>query len=173
MYESYQTLTDRFEKVHMYCSETFPDIVMGNFKRSQQPGETENPEVFRHFGIGSGSGDFDVLILTKLAERLPRIEATITEPSGEMLANFKSAISESESDALQKVKFTWNRATIEDYMKTPQGTKFHCIFLCGVLAYFKDVDQVLQYLYSILADNGTILIVTEAGTSRILSQVPR
>ncbi|XP_070574868.1 histamine N-methyltransferase-like [Ptychodera flava] len=165
MYESYETLTDRFEKVNRYCSETFPEIVIGNFTSNQQQGETEHPEVFRYLGVGSGSGDSDVVILTQLAKRLPRIEATITEPSDKMIANFKSAISESGNDALQKIKFTWNQATIEEYMKMPQDTKFHCIFLCGVLAYFKDVDQVVQYLYSILADNGTILIVTEAGNN--------
>ncbi|XP_070574863.1 histamine N-methyltransferase-like [Ptychodera flava] len=163
IYESYETLTDRFEKVNRYCSETFPDIAIENFTRNQQRGETGHQGVFHYLGVGSGSGDSDVVILTQLAKRLPRIEATITEPSDKMIANFKSAISESGNDALQKIKFTWNQATIEEYMKMPQDTKFHCIFLCGVLAYFKDVDQVVQYLYSVLAENGTILIVTEAG----------
>ncbi|XP_070573983.1 histamine N-methyltransferase B-like [Ptychodera flava] len=163
IYQWYEKLTDRIEKVHRYCSETFPDIAIGNFARNQERDETEHPEVFRYFGVGSGSGDSDIAILTQLSKRLPRIEATITEPSDKMIANFKLAISECGNDALQKIKFTWNQATIEEYMKMPQDTKFHCIFLCGVLAYFKDVDQVVQYLYSVLAENGTILIVTESG----------
>ncbi|XP_070574870.1 histamine N-methyltransferase-like [Ptychodera flava] len=148
-------LADRIKKLQAYC----PEMAKYCMDSMETP-----PHVFRFLSMGSGNGQVDVTLLGHLLDAYPKIEATIVEPSPSMNEAFKRLVGENP-DSVGSVTFCWHQMTVEDFLKIHDGTKFHFIFMSGVISYLKDVEKVLIDSYGMLAEYGTIAIINVAKDS--------
>ena len=138
--------------------------------------ETVDPnEPLKVLGIGSGSGDIDLLILQILAEyfasqknKKPAFQSVIVEPSSSLLNQFKAKVS-TLPPLLQQitasVSFEWHQKTFHEFHQaTSDRNRFDFIHFIHSI-YYLDVEYALQSCFEqyLKADTGVIvyLIQTE------------
>ncbi|XP_038077605.1 histamine N-methyltransferase-like [Patiria miniata] len=114
-------------------------------------------EEFRVLGIGSGSGETDVIMLTKLLQRFPLINNRVVEPAEGHIAMYKALV-QSKAHELHGVNCDWRQQTIDQYEKAGDLTKFHFVHAVQSLYYVEDPDRSLMYLYNLVEPGGVLLV---------------
>ncbi|XP_022080184.1 carnosine N-methyltransferase 2-like [Acanthaster planci] len=124
-FSAYMAVSDKFDS---YA--TWGDNVFGKAVTSKITVMLGEQEELRILGIGSGSGELDVKMLTKLLLRFPLINNRVVEPAGFMIAKYKALV-ESKAHELQGVRCDWRQQTMQQYAKEAgDSTKFHFIHAC-------------------------------------------
>uniref|UniRef100_A0A8C5MDG9 Histamine N-methyltransferase n=1 Tax=Leptobrachium leishanense TaxID=445787 RepID=A0A8C5MDG9_9ANUR len=120
-------------------------------------------------GIGSGSGEIDLQIISKIQASHPgvRINNDIVEPSEEQILNYKELIA--RTPGLDNVTFTWHKKTCQEYesdiTQEGQHRKYDFIHMIQVLYYVKEIRATLEFYSSCLEPNGKLLIALLSGHS--------
>ncbi|XP_078594201.1 histamine N-methyltransferase-like isoform X2 [Branchiostoma floridae x Branchiostoma japonicum] len=111
----------------------------------------------RVLGIGSGSGEIDILFLKKLLHHHSSVYNRVVEPSGEMVDRYKALVHEDTS--LGAVKFDWRQQTAEEYFQTKDDTKFHLLHAVNILYHVHPLHDTLRNMWEQLANGGCMLVV--------------
>ncbi|XP_063284656.1 histamine N-methyltransferase A-like [Pelobates fuscus] len=120
-------------------------------------------------GIGSGSGEIDLQIISKLRVSHPGAEVNndIVEPSDEQTIKYKERIG--KQSGLDNVTFSWYKKTCQEYesqvTNDRQNKKYDLIHMIQVLYYVKDIPATLKFFINLLAPNGKLLIALLSGNS--------
>ncbi|XP_006636378.1 histamine N-methyltransferase-like [Lepisosteus oculatus] len=120
-------------------------------------------------GLGSGGGEVDVHLLTKLQSvHLEKtITADIVEPSKELTQTFKALVAKTPN--LKNIRFTWNTMTCAEYEQRVKETKddkrFDFIHMIQMLYYVSDYAATIKFFHSLLREKGKLLIIHEAAGS--------
>ncbi len=95
------------------------------------------------------------------------IDNHVVEPSGEMLAQYKSRVSDLETKKqLTDVSCTWNQQCLDEYMESAAGSdggKFHLISAMHSLYYVENQGTSLKYLLDKLEYGGLLVIMMQDG----------
>ncbi|NWY71776.1 HNMT methyltransferase, partial [Erithacus rubecula] len=145
----------------------------------QQFLEQQMPEVIARIGngkstinvlsIGSGAGEMDLQILSKIRARYPgvTINNDVIEPSASQISKYKEHVAQASN--LENIKFTWHKETANEYesrMKAEKKTKkWDFIHMIQMLYYVKDIPATLRYFHSLLEPQGKLLIILVSGKS--------
>ncbi|KAM4626545.1 histamine N-methyltransferase isoform 1-T2 [Discoglossus pictus] len=120
-------------------------------------------------GVGSGSGEIDLQMLSKIQARYPRvlINNNIIEPSAEQILSYKERVSKTSN--LNNITFSWHEKTSCEYEhqvnETKEYKKYDFIHMIQMLYYVKDVSATLKFFKSCLAPNGKLIIILVSGNS--------
>ncbi|CAH2305419.1 histamine N-methyltransferase [Pelobates cultripes] len=120
-------------------------------------------------GIGSGSGEIDLQMISKIQVRYPGIQVNnnIVEPSPEQILSYKERVA--KAPGLDNVLFTWHKKTSHEFEihvnETKQHKKYDFIHMIQMLYYVKDVSATLKFVSSCLSPNGKLLIILVSGNS--------
>ncbi|XP_044160753.1 histamine N-methyltransferase-like [Bufo gargarizans] len=120
-------------------------------------------------GVGSGSGEIDLKILSKIQARYPGIpiHSDIVEPSPEQILSYKERVA--KTPGLENVHFNWiNKTSFEFEVQVKEETserKYDFIHMIHMLYYVEDVPATLTFFRSLLAPNGKLLIILVSGNS--------
>ncbi|XP_077982968.1 histamine N-methyltransferase A-like [Glandiceps talaboti] len=152
---NYNSHTDLDERTLHYCTDILPPIIIENYSNGRKT--VEESGVFRYLGIGSGSGLYDIQLLKELKKWVSSIKATIVDPSQESMEKFQQSITE-EAAGLDGVTFEFKVMTIQAFQSDWDGVGFDCITGFNVMYYIPNHNDVLAWITSSLADNGTVVI---------------
>ncbi|XP_053554231.1 histamine N-methyltransferase [Bombina bombina] len=114
-------------------------------------------------GVGSGSGELDLEILSKIKEEKPDtpILNEVLEPNSEQIKLFKERIANAPN--FKNVKFMWHPKTTEEYkqdVKIDNGLrKFDLIHMIQMIYYVKDPYATVKFFMSCLAPKGKLVII--------------
>ncbi|MEE6489116.1 hypothetical protein FKM82_015495 [Ascaphus truei] len=139
----------------------------------QQFIETKLPEVISSIGnekstldvlgIGSGSGEIDLQMLSKIQVKYPGvlINNNIVEPSAEQIFCYKERVAKTPD--LDNITFSWHKKTSTEYEhqvnEQKEYRKYDFIHMIQMLYYVKDVPATLKFFRSCLSPNGKLLII--------------
>ncbi|XP_022080516.1 histamine N-methyltransferase-like [Acanthaster planci] len=169
-FHRYSALCAKFSVYANWVDTVFGDEVVAKIKATL--GEQEE---LRVLGIGSGSGEMDLKMLTKLLPRFPLINNRVVEPSQDQLLKYK-ALAQTRAQELQGVvNFDWRQQTIDQYEQTGDSRKYHFISSVHSIYYAKDIDSSLMTLYNSLESGGVMMVVTisdESGFWRLWNRFP-
>ncbi|MEE6489111.1 hypothetical protein FKM82_015495 [Ascaphus truei] len=145
----------------------------------QQFIETKLPEVISSIGnekstldvlgIGSGSGEIDLQMLSKIQVKYPGvlINNNIVEPSAEQIFCYKERVAKTPD--LDNITFSWHKKTSTEYEhqvnEQKEYRKYDFIHMIQMLYYVKDVPATLKFFRSCLSPNGKLLIILVSGES--------
>ncbi|XP_022080183.1 histamine N-methyltransferase-like [Acanthaster planci] len=134
-------------------------------------------EELRVLGIGSGTGELDLQMLTKLLPRFPLIHNRVVEPAEDAMDKYQALV-QSRAQELQGVRWDWRQQTIDQYTEEARGgdsTKFHFVHACQCLYYAADLESSLTYLYNCVEPGGVMVVslITEtSGMYRLWHHFP-
>ncbi|XP_074550935.1 histamine N-methyltransferase-like [Halichoeres trimaculatus] len=120
-------------------------------------------------GVGSGAGEIDLEMLSKLHQKYPgvTVDNEVVEPSSQQLHNYKVLVS--ETAGLEYVNFTWHKMTsseFELYLKREKRVKkADFIHMIQMLYYVKDPEATISFFQGLLDKNGKLLIILVSGES--------
>ncbi|XP_053554234.1 histamine N-methyltransferase A [Bombina bombina] len=120
-------------------------------------------------GIGSGSGEIDLQMLSKIRARYPGavINNNIIEPSAEQILGYKERVAKAPN--LNDITFSWHKKTSCEYERElsvmKEQKKFDFIHMIQMLYYVKDIPVTLSFARSCLAPNGKLMIILVSGSS--------
>ncbi|KAM3917630.1 histamine N-methyltransferase isoform 2-T3 [Leptodactylus fuscus] len=119
-------------------------------------------------GVGSGSGEIDLQIFSKIQARYPgvTINTDIVEPSSEQILSYKERVA--KTPGLENINFTWHKKTSSEFelqVKEKSERKYDLIHMIQMLYYVKDVPTTLRFFRSLLAPDGKLLIILVSGNS--------
>ncbi|XP_060769843.1 histamine N-methyltransferase-like isoform X1 [Neoarius graeffei] len=120
-------------------------------------------------GVGSGSGEIDVEILTQLHAKHPeaRVEYEVVEPSGNMLYKYKGLVS--RTPGLDHITFKFNNVTAtefeSDWKQRNTDRKMDFIHMIQMLYYVKDPEATVSFFRSLLHKDGKLLVILVSGQS--------
>ncbi|XP_046701784.1 histamine N-methyltransferase-like [Silurus meridionalis] len=121
-------------------------------------------------GLGSGTGDIDLEILTQLLAKHPeaRVENEVVEPSEHMLYKYKDLVS--KTPGLDLITFRWNKMTASEFesdwkQRNTDKLKFDFIHMIQMLYYVKDLEATISFFRSLLHKDGRLLIILASGQS--------
>ncbi|XP_044160034.1 histamine N-methyltransferase B-like [Bufo gargarizans] len=120
-------------------------------------------------GVGSGSGEIDLKIFSKIQARYPGvpIHTDIVEPSPEQILSYKENVA--KTPGLENVHFNWiNKTAFEFEVQVKEETserKYDFIHMIEMLYYVEDVPATLTFFRSLLTPNGKLLIILVSGNS--------
>ncbi|XP_066431261.1 histamine N-methyltransferase isoform X2 [Eleutherodactylus coqui] len=120
-------------------------------------------------GVGSGSGEMDLKIFSKIQARYPGvpINTEIVEPSPEQLLSYKERVA--RTPGLADIHFTWHKKTSSEFelkvKEEKSDKKYDLIHMIQMMYYVKDAPATLAFFKSLLAPNGKLLIILVSGNS--------
>ncbi|KAM4698381.1 histamine N-methyltransferase A-like [Rhinophrynus dorsalis] len=129
---------------------------------------SEKPEI-NVLGIGSGSGEIDLQMISKIQARYPGvfINNNVVEPSAEQMFSYKERVAKSPD--LKNISFFWHKKTSREFElqvnEAKEHKKYDFIHMIQMLYYVKDVPATLKFFRSCLAPNGKLLIILVSGFS--------
>lgn len=129
----------------------------------------DGKSVINVLGVGSGSGEVDLQMLSKIHDRYPgvSINNTIVEPNPEQLLRYKERVA--KTPGLDHITFHWNKKTSTEFEVQVKGekhdTKYDFIHMIQMLYYVEDIPATLKFFTSLLSAEGKLLIILVAGTS--------
>ncbi|KAG8548212.1 hypothetical protein GDO81_026155 [Engystomops pustulosus] len=129
----------------------------------------DGKSVINVLGVGSGSGEIDLKIFSKIQARYPgvAINTDIVEPSPEQILSYKERVA--KTPGLENINFIWNKKTsIEFELQVKEEKterKYDFIHMIQMLYYVKDVPATLRFFRSLLAADGKLLIILVSGSS--------
>ncbi|XP_038056921.1 histamine N-methyltransferase-like [Patiria miniata] len=159
-FHCYAAQCDKFSLLASWGERVFGDAVLTKIKTTL--GENEE---LRVLGVGSGSGEMDVTMLTKLLQRFPLINNRVVEPAEGQIAMYKALV-QSKAHELHGVNCDWRRQTIDQYEKAGDLTKFHFVHAVQSLYYVEDPDRSLMYLYNLVEPGGVLLVTINSEKSQ-------
>ncbi|NXC33334.1 HNMT methyltransferase, partial [Campylorhamphus procurvoides] len=119
--------------------------------------------------VGGGSGEMDLLILSKVQARYPgvTINNDVIEPSADQISKYKEHVAQTSN--LGNVKFTWHNETASEYESRmnaeKKSKKWDFIHMIQVLYYVKDIPATIRYFHSLLESQAKLLIILVSGNS--------
>uniref|UniRef100_A0A8C3K9K6 Histamine N-methyltransferase n=1 Tax=Calidris pygmaea TaxID=425635 RepID=A0A8C3K9K6_9CHAR len=119
--------------------------------------------------IGGGSGEIDLLIISKVQARYPgvTINNEVVEPSADQISKYKERVAKTSN--LENVKFTWHEETAYEFESRMNAEKkpkkWDFIHMIQVLYYVKDIPATVRYFHSLLETQAKLLIILVSGTS--------
>ncbi|KAM9305792.1 histamine N-methyltransferase [Gastrophryne carolinensis] len=125
--------------------------------------------VINVLGVGSGSGEIDLQMLSKIHSQYPGVSISnnIIEPSPEQIVSYKERVY--KTPGLDHISFHWNKKTSTEFelqvKEEKQDTKYDYIHMIQMLYYVKDVPATLKFFKSLLAADGKLLIILVSGKS--------
>ncbi|KAF5894032.1 histamine N-methyltransferase-like, partial [Clarias magur] len=114
-------------------------------------------------GLGSGSGEMDVEILSQLHAKHPeaRVENEVVEPSRDMLHKYKALVS--KTPGLDHITFKWNQMTASefesDWKQRNTDKTLDFIHMIQMLYYVNDPKATISFFRSLLHKDGKLLII--------------
>ncbi|KAM6978525.1 histamine N-methyltransferase-like [Tautogolabrus adspersus] len=147
------------------CMRDFIDNILPDILASIGDGKSH----LNVIGVGSGAGEIDLEMLSKLHLRHPgaTVDNEVVEPSSQQLHNYK--VLASKKPGLDYITFTWNKMTsseFEQHWKAKKMTKkADFIHMIQMLYYVKDPEATVSFFRSLLNKNGKLLIILVAGES--------
>ncbi|XP_038068305.1 histamine N-methyltransferase A-like [Patiria miniata] len=168
-FHCYAALSAKFSVLANWGETVFGEAVVDKIKVTL--GENEE---LRVLGMGSGSGEMDMKMLTKLLRRFPLINNRVVEPAMDQLVKYK-ALAQSKAHDLHGVICDWRQQTIDQYEKAGDSRQFHFISSIHSIYYADDVYRSLMYLYDRLEPGGILLVVTvsdDSGYWRLWNHFP-
>ncbi|XP_038068314.1 histamine N-methyltransferase A-like [Patiria miniata] len=158
-FDCFAALSAKFSELANWGETVFGEAVVDKIKITL--GDNEE---LRVLGVGSGSGEMDVQMLTKLLRRFPLINNRVVEPAMDQLVKYK-ALAQSKANDLHGVTCDWRQQTIAQYEKAGDSKKFHFISSIHSIYYVGDVDRCMMYLYDRLEPGGVLLVITYSDDS--------
>ncbi|XP_072179833.1 histamine N-methyltransferase-like [Diadema setosum] len=152
-----------------WAEENFPALVVHKLGENRPSDHT-----LRSLGVGSGSGEYDIILLRMLSRRFARFNHVVLEPARVYLEEFQSAAAKESSSGDWSVpgaaNFEWHNETLEEYMakkndQSSEGSPQPFDFISAVhsLYYVDDLRAALQFLYDNLAPGGILLTTLMKG----------
>ncbi|XP_075685348.1 histamine N-methyltransferase [Rhinoderma darwinii] len=147
------------------CMQQFIETRLPDVVSSIGDGKT----VINVLGVGSGSGEIDLKIFSKIQARYPGvpINTDIVEPSPEQLLSYMERVA--KTPGLENINFTWYKKTSAEFelqvKKEKLETKYDFIHMIQMMYYVKDVPATVKFFRSLLAPNGKLLIILVSGNS--------
>ncbi|KAM9486078.1 histamine N-methyltransferase-like [Clarias gariepinus] len=125
-------------------------------------------------GVGSGSGEVDLEILTQLHAKHPNVNVKneVVEPNEDMMNKFKDLVS--NTPVLDHITFRWNKMTSSefesDWKQRNIDKKWDLIHLIQMLYCVTDPGATISFFRSLLHKEGKLLIIlvsTQSGWGRL------
>ncbi|XP_072013922.1 histamine N-methyltransferase-like [Amphiura filiformis] len=155
--------SDNLEVIQSWVdSEDFGPAILDKMELLLKSPEDE----LRMLGVGSGSGDMELIFLKKLLTRLMNIEACVLEPCRDLISKYQDLVDANEKD-LEGIEYEWRQQSLEEYGQTcryfEEGPKFHFISVVHSIYYVNELESALKLLHGMLEPGGALLItiVTE------------
>ncbi|XP_072328157.1 histamine N-methyltransferase-like isoform X3 [Scyliorhinus torazame] len=119
-------------------------------------------------GVGSGSGEMDFEILSKIQSQHPGlpIHNEVVELLPQQISKYKDLVKEKGQGL--NISFTWNQLSSEEYVKQnkerKESKKFDFIHMIQMLYYVESIHDTIKYFHSLLETNGKMLIIYNPGS---------
>ncbi|XP_072169626.1 LOW QUALITY PROTEIN: histamine N-methyltransferase A-like [Diadema setosum] len=133
----------------------------------------------RMLRIGSGSGQMDSRMATKIRARFKAVHNTVIEPAASQLDMYRKLIS-SGKEEFAGIDFDLHQDTLDGYRRKLNETgvypKYHFISAIHSVYYVDDLNDTIRYLHECLEDGGMLFIVVisdTSGTWRFWKRYPR
>ncbi|XP_068187743.1 histamine N-methyltransferase-like [Antennarius striatus] len=161
--KGYQLLMERSNKLqcmHDFINNLLPEIASSTINGKSQ---------INVIGVGSGSGEFDLKMLSTLHLKNPDmiVDSEVVEPVPQQLHKYKDLVC--QSPGLDYIKWTFNLMTVQEFQKDwkekERTKKFDLINMFQMLYYVKDRGATISFFQSLLNKNGKLLISLLAGDS--------
>ncbi|XP_068187747.1 histamine N-methyltransferase-like [Antennarius striatus] len=152
--------TTCYQNTYDFIDNQLPDIMASNLKGKSH---------LNIIGVGSGSGEIDIRILSMLRLKYPlmSVDNEVVEPNPQQIHDYKDLVF--ETPGLDFTNFTWNEMTAEDFedqWKEKNLTKkADLIHMFQVLYFVNDPGATISFFHSLLNENGKLLIVLLSGSS--------
>ncbi|XP_071488254.1 histamine N-methyltransferase A-like [Diadema antillarum] len=171
-YDVFVEKSGKYASDRKWAEENFPALVVHKLGENRPSDHT-----LRSLGVGSGSGDYDILLLRMLSQRFTRFNHVVVEPARVFLEHFQSAVPKESSSGTRSIlgaaNFEWLNETLQEYMakksgRSAEGSPQQFDFISAVhsLYYVDDLRGALQFLYDSLAPGGILLITFKRDTSK-------
>lgn len=162
-FQVYAKASAKFKVLSNWGENNFSEAVVDKLQVKVQ-----DDEEFRALGIGSGSGEIDSKMMTKLLKRYPRINNCVVEPADGQVQRYQDRVQQL-GDELKGVTYEWKKQTIDQFRKAREEsgttTKYHFISAVHSLYYADDVEDTQTWLYDQLEEGGMLLIITVSDDS--------
>ncbi|XP_068606039.1 histamine N-methyltransferase-like isoform X2 [Brachionichthys hirsutus] len=124
-------------------------------------------------GVGSGSGDLDLKMLSALHHKYPEmtVDNEVIDPNPQQLRDYRDLVS--RTPGLDFVTFNWNQMTaeaFEEQWKEKKRTKKKADFIhmFQVLYYVKDPGATISFFQGLLNKNGQLLLTLISGNTGLV-----
>ncbi|XP_068600649.1 histamine N-methyltransferase-like [Brachionichthys hirsutus] len=114
-------------------------------------------------GVGSGSGEIDINIISMLRMKYPslKVDNEVVEPEPQQIHDYKDLVS--QTPGLDHVTFNWNQMTAEVFEEQWKGNnmtkKADLIHMFQMLYFVKDPGATISFFHSLLNKNAKLLLV--------------
>ncbi|XP_033121344.1 histamine N-methyltransferase-like [Anneissia japonica] len=116
----------------------------------------------RMLGIGSSSGEIEILFIKQLLNRFSTIENTVVEPSTKAITEYQSTV----KGKWNNVKFSWFNSTFQQFREQLESAgndqKFHHINLVDSIYYVDNLKEDILFMFDKLEKGGIMLIVVQS-----------
>ncbi|NXV99105.1 HNMT methyltransferase, partial [Fregetta grallaria] len=162
-----------FQSFRLFLANSTEHQCMREFMEGQLPAVVESigngKSTINILSVGGGAGEIDLLILSKVQARYPRVTINndVIEPSADQIFKYKERVAETSN--LENVKFTWHEETAYEYESRmnaeKKSKKWDFIHMIQMLYYVKDVPATIRYFHSLLEPQAKLLIILVSGFS--------
>ncbi|XP_068187745.1 histamine N-methyltransferase-like [Antennarius striatus] len=152
--------TTCYQNTYDFIDNQLPDIMASNLNGKSH---------LNIIGVGSGSGEIDIRILSMLRLKYPlmSVDNEVVEPNPQQIHDYKELVS--QTPGLDYIKWKWNNMTVQDFEKDwkekERTKKFDFIHMFEMLYYVKDRGATISFFQSLLKKNGKLFISLLAGDS--------
>ncbi|XP_072045688.1 histamine N-methyltransferase-like isoform X1 [Amphiura filiformis] len=152
------SVADNLEAIQKWTNESFCEHVVE--KLVADIGEGTDDKLLRVLGVGSGSGEIELLFLDKLLIKFPHIHSCVVEPCADLLEKYQAKVEENAMG----ITYDWQMYKLEDFVANQQenSQKYHFISAISSMYYVKDLNQALRSLHDMLAPGGILLVTIAA-----------
>ncbi|XP_072018192.1 histamine N-methyltransferase-like [Amphiura filiformis] len=147
-----------FEAAQTWIDETFCGHIVE--KLVANIGDRTDDKPLRVLGVGSGSGEIELMFLNKLLIKFPKIHTCVVEPCAISLVKYQAKIKEHAPD----ITFDWQNHKFDDFVENQQENshKYHFISACNSLYFAQNLNEALQSLHDMLVPGGILLVTITA-----------
>ncbi|XP_071811070.1 histamine N-methyltransferase-like isoform X2 [Apostichopus japonicus] len=160
-----------------WASTVFRDAVVSKIALDYVKDGNTGRKRLEALGVGSGSGEIDIMFLEQMVKKYSNIYFTSLELSSENTALFKSKVSRG---TIENVTWDWKQLSWDNYrfynVKSREPKLFHFICTVHSLIYIRDVDQAVMNMYESLDDGGVLLMIVaseESGSYKLRTKFPQ
>ncbi|XP_068187886.1 histamine N-methyltransferase-like isoform X1 [Antennarius striatus] len=154
--KSYQLLMERcnrLQRMQHFFNNLLPDIMSSTINGKSQ---------INVIGIGSGSGELDLDMLSALHLKNPNmmVDYEVVEPVAQQISKYKELVS--QTPGFDYIKWNWNIMTVQEFEKDwkekERTKKFDFIHMFDMLYHVKDRGSTVSFVQGLLNKNGKLLI---------------
>ncbi|XP_070553906.1 histamine N-methyltransferase-like [Ptychodera flava] len=126
--------SSKFQALSHWFDFIFSDVVFEKLKLVN----IKSQSTFRMLGVGSGSGETDLMMISHLQKLFPSIENVVIEPTPDLVEKYRSLFKEKQH-VWEGVKTKWREQTLESFQTSVGSTvSFHFISAIHCLYYVDD-----------------------------------